>query len=187
MPVGSGAAAATVSEGIWPLTTASTSRATPSGLPWNRSHSCVRSSGSKRTSMRLPARCGGRFEETILQQEGGIAAHQPVHAMEEETAQIGGRRKLADLFDIALPAQQRRGPQRAVFAAVIDGVEPGPQALVELLEGERTFADRGWPETVRARNGRSVRSCRGLRADREACARSGCRWKRRCAPTAGER
>jgi hypothetical protein len=27
----------------------------------------------------------GRFEETILQQEGGIAAHQPVHAMKEQT------------------------------------------------------------------------------------------------------
>ena len=36
--------------------------------------------------MRLPARCERRFEETILQQEGGIAAHQAVQAMKEETA-----------------------------------------------------------------------------------------------------
>ena len=80
-----------------------------------------------------------RFKETILQQESGIAAHQPVHAMKEQTPQIGGRRKLADLFDIALPAQQRRGLQRTVLMAVIDGVEPVPQALVELVDREQNL------------------------------------------------
>ena len=80
-----------------------------------------------------------RFEETILQQEGGIAAHQPVHAMEEETAQIGGRRKLADLFDIALPAQQRRGPESAVFGAVIDVVEPVHKRSLSCSSESRLF------------------------------------------------
>src|SRR6202142_2432012 len=64
--------------------------------------------------------------------------------MKEETPQIGGWRKLADLFDIALPTQQRRGLQRAVLMAVIDSVEPVPQALVELLEREQNFGiERG--------------------------------------------
>jgi hypothetical protein len=52
--------------------------------------------------------------------------------MEEEAAQIGGRRKLANVLDIALPAQQRRGPQGAVLGAVIAVVDPGPQALIEI-------------------------------------------------------
>src|SRR5580700_40835 len=64
--------------------------------------------------------------------------------MKEETTQIGGRRKLADLFDIALPTQQRRGLQRAVLMAVIDSFEPMPQALVELLDREQNFGiERG--------------------------------------------
>ena len=64
--------------------------------------------------------------------------------MKEQTPQVGGRRKLADLFDIALPAQQRCGLERAVLAAVIIGVEPVPQALVELFEGEQSFGiERG--------------------------------------------
>jgi hypothetical protein len=50
--------------------------------------------------------------------------------MEEETAQIGSRRELADLFDIALPAQERSGPQSAVFGTVIDAFDPDPEAVV---------------------------------------------------------
>ena len=45
------------------------------------------------------------FVEAVVQQEGAIAAHQTVQAIEEEAAQIGGRRELADVLDIALPAQ----------------------------------------------------------------------------------
>jgi hypothetical protein len=44
-----------------------------------------------------------------LRSERCTAAHQAVEAIEEEAAQIGGRRELADVLDIALPAQQRRG------------------------------------------------------------------------------
>jgi len=42
--------------------------------------------------------------------------------MKEQTAHVGGGRKLADPFDVTLPAQQRRGLDRAVLTAVIDGV-----------------------------------------------------------------
>ena len=103
-----------------PLTTASTSRATAFRLAFGVD---LQLGEIERIEAHFDALAGQmrrRFEETILQQEGGIAAHQAVHAMKEQTAQIGGRRKLADLFDIALPAQQRRGLERAVFAAVID-------------------------------------------------------------------
>jgi len=34
----------------------------------------------------LAGQMRGRFEEVILQQEGGIAAHHPVYAMKEQTA-----------------------------------------------------------------------------------------------------
>ena len=68
--------------------------------------------------------------ETVVQQESAIAAHQAIQAMEEEAAQIGGRRELADLLDIALPAQQRSGSQSAVFGAVIDVFDPGPETVV---------------------------------------------------------
>src|SRR6266849_5821274 len=44
-------------EGSWPLTTASTRRATPSDFPSQYISSWAGSSGSKRTSIRLPARC----------------------------------------------------------------------------------------------------------------------------------
>lgn len=43
------------------------------------------------------------------------------------------------MLDIALPTQQRRGPQCAVLGAVIE-VEPGPQTLVQLFQRERLFA-----------------------------------------------
>ena len=68
-----------------------------------------------------------------------IAAHQAIQAMEEETAQIGRRRELADLLDIALPAQQRSGAQGAVFGAVIDVFDPDPETVVQLFERERVF------------------------------------------------
>ena len=57
---------------------------------------------------------------------------------------------MADLFDIALPAHERRGLERTVLMAVIDRVEPVPEALVELFErqqdlgiegGQKLFAD----------------------------------------------
>ena len=79
------------------------------------------------------------FVEAVVQQEGAIAAHQAIQAIEEEAAQIGGRRELADLLDIALPAQQRSGSQRAVLGAVIGVFDPGPQAVVQLFERERLF------------------------------------------------
>lgn len=55
--------------------------------------------------------------------------------MKEETPQIGGRHKLADLFDTTPPAQQRRGPQRGALMAMLDRVEPVPQALVGYVPG----------------------------------------------------
>src|SRR5580658_3325883 len=73
---------------------------------------------------------GRRLVETVVQQEGGIAAHQAIQAMEEETVQVGGRRELADLLDVALPAQQRSGPESAMFGTVIDTLDPDPEAVV---------------------------------------------------------
>src|ERR1017187_8207965 len=85
-----------------------------------------------------------RFKEAIAQPEGGVAAHQPVDAMKEQTAHVRGGRQLPDRFDVALPAQQRRGRKRAVLAAVIDGVEPVPETLVQLFEREpRLGIERG--------------------------------------------
>jgi hypothetical protein len=98
--------------------------------------------GVERVETRFDGLAGqvrGRFVEAILQQEGTVAAHHTIQAMEEEAAEVCGRRQLADVFDIALPAQQRRGSQRAVFGAVVD-VEPRPQALVQLLQRERLLA-----------------------------------------------
>jgi hypothetical protein len=45
----------------------------------------------------------------VVQQEGAIATDQAMETIEEEAAEIGGRQELTDLFDIALPAQQRSG------------------------------------------------------------------------------
>ena len=50
--------------------------------------------------------------------------------MEEETAQVGGRRELADLLDVALPARQRSGSESAVCGAVIDAFDPDPEAVI---------------------------------------------------------
>src|SRR5262245_54304359 len=61
--------------------------------------------------------------------------------MEEETTEVSGGRQLADVLDIALPTQQRRGPQGTVLGAVID-IGPGPQSLVQLIERERWLAIR---------------------------------------------
>jgi len=81
----------------------------------------------------------GCFVEAILQLKGAIAAHQAIQTVKEEAAEVGGRRQLADVLDVALPTQQRRGPQGAVLGAVIN-VEPRPQTLVQLFQSERLFA-----------------------------------------------
>ena len=46
----------------------------------------------------------GCLVEAILQQERAVSADEAVQAMEEQTAEVGGRRQLADVLDIALPA-----------------------------------------------------------------------------------
>src|SRR5208283_4154144 len=43
------------------------------------------------------------------------------------------------LRDFPLPAQQRGGLQRAVFAAVIDGIEPVPESFVQLIERKQSL------------------------------------------------
>src|SRR5579863_6099722 len=48
---------------------------------------------------------GRRFEETMAQQERGIAAYQTIDTMEEQATHIGGRRQLPYLGDVFLPAQ----------------------------------------------------------------------------------
>ena len=150
--------------------TGSTSRAVPSrfALEIDLQHR-----GVERIEARfdgLAGQMGRCFVEAVLQQEGAIAAHHAVQAMEEETAEVGGWRQLADVFDIALPTQQRRGSQGAVLGAVIN-VEPGPQAVVQLIERERLLAGPGCSEIVPGRNGKTVRFSRGPRADKEECAR----------------
>ncbi len=49
------------------------------------------------------------FVILVVQQKSAIAAHPAMEAIEEEATEIGGGRELPDLFDIALPAQQRSG------------------------------------------------------------------------------
>ena len=73
---------------------------------------------------------GRSFVILVVQQKSAIAAHQAIEAIEEEAAEIGGRRELTDLFDIALPAQQRSGSQSAVLGAVINVFDPGPVTVV---------------------------------------------------------
>src|SRR5262249_8604425 len=80
-----------------------------------------------------------RFIETALQQKGTVTAHHAIQAMEEEPAEVGGRRELANTLDVSLPTQQWCCPQGAVLGTVIE-VEPRPQPLVELFEGESLFA-----------------------------------------------
>jgi len=50
--------------------------------------------------------------------------------MEEEPAQVSRRWELANLLDIALPAQERSGSQSAMFGAVIDVFNPDPEAVI---------------------------------------------------------
>lgn len=45
-----------------------------------------------------------RSIEAVVQQESRIPRHQPIETMKEKPAQVGGGRKLAHVFDIALPA-----------------------------------------------------------------------------------
>ena len=87
------------------------------------------------------------FVEAVLQQESAIAAHQAIQAMEEETAEIGGRRELADVLDIALPAQQRSGSQSAVLGAVIG---------VSIQAHRRSFSSSSESVCLRSR---LVRNC----------------------------
>ena len=90
------------------------------------------------------------FEEAIVQQEGGVAADQAVDAMKEEAAQVGGGGKLTDPIDVALPAQQGRGLERAVLAAVVDGFgversqEPLADGTEEALDLAASFGLVGW-------------------------------------------
>ena len=186
MPVGSGAAGWNwFGEGNWPLTTGSTSRATPCDFALEID---LDRGGVERIEAHFDGFAGQMrrgFVEAVLQQERAVAAHQAIQAMKEEAAQIGGGRQLADVLDVALPTHQRGGPQSAVFGAVIGIVDPGPQALVEIFQRERLFAIQVGQKLFAERSGSSVRFFRGLRADTAACARSGCRWKRRCAPVAG--
>jgi len=71
-----------------------------------------------------------RFVKTVVEQERRIAANQAIEAMEEKTAQIGGGRELADVFDVALPARDWSGPESAVFRAMIDAFDPDPETVV---------------------------------------------------------
>jgi hypothetical protein len=59
--------------------------------------------------------------------------------MEEQAAQIGGGRELTDVFNVALPARQRRRAESAVFGAVIDAFDPDLEPVVQLIERERAF------------------------------------------------
>ena len=68
--------------------------------------------------------------ETVVQQESGIPAHHTIQAMEEETAQIGSGRELADVLDITLPTRERSSSQRAMWGAMIDAFDPDPEAIV---------------------------------------------------------
>ena len=95
-----------------------------------------------------------------------IAAHQAVQAIEEEAAEIGGRRELADVLDIALPAQQRGGAQGAVLGAVIGVFDPGPETVVQLFQRERLFGIEVGQELIPHGAKVSARFFRGLRADK---------------------
>jgi hypothetical protein len=87
----------------------------------------------------LPGQMGRRFKEVAVEQEGGVAAHQTVDAMQEQSAQVGGGRQLPDRFNVALPAQQRRGLQCAVLAAMVHGIEPMPKPRIQLIQREQCF------------------------------------------------
>src|SRR5688572_23266068 len=85
--------------------------------------------GIERIEPRLDALTGQmrrRLVEPALQQEGRVTADRAYYPIEEETAHIGCRRDLPDLFDVALPTQQRGGAQGAVFGDVVAVVDPGP-------------------------------------------------------------
>jgi len=79
------------------------------------------------------------FIEAAAQQEGGIAPHQAVETVEEEAMEIGAGRKLAHVFNIFLPTQERCGSQSAVLRAVIDVLDPGVEPIVQLVEREPAF------------------------------------------------
>ena len=73
----------------------------------------------------LPGQMRRGFVEAAVQLERAVTPHETIEAMEEETAEVRGRRQLADVLDIALPAEQGRGSDAAVLGAVV-AVQPGP-------------------------------------------------------------
>jgi hypothetical protein len=79
------------------------------------------------------------FIETVVQRESRIAPYEAIEAMEEEAAQIRGGRKLAHLFDVALPAHEWCGSESAVFGAVIGAFDPGPEPFVQLVQRKQGF------------------------------------------------
>src|ERR1700745_536093 len=86
----------------------------------------------------LPRELGRSLVEVSPQHEGRIATHESMQAIEEQTTQIGGGRKLTHVFDISLPAQQGSRSQPAVLREVIELLDPGPETFVQLLEQKRS-------------------------------------------------
>src|SRR2546426_7989760 len=94
---------------------------------------------------------GRRFIETPMYQERRIAANEPVEAIKEQPAQVGGWRQLPDMFDVPLPPLERCGFQRAVLLTVINRIQPNLESGVEIVQrahviaidaGEKLFPDR---------------------------------------------
>ena len=108
-----------------------------------------------------------RFVETVVQQEGAIAAHQAIEAMEEEAAAdrwpagVGGRARYRAASAAAewCPGRCARRDDRRFRSRPRDGRST--------LPARATVWDRGWSGIVRARCESSARSCRGPRADKD--------------------
>src|SRR6202521_825010 len=77
----------------------------------------------------------GHFKETVVDQNRGIAAHEPVQTIKEQTGEVGRRRQLPDLLDIALPALERCRVQRAVVHTMIGAIQPYLESRVQILQG----------------------------------------------------
>ena len=82
----------------------------------------------------------GGLVEPVLQKEGRVTAYHADNPVKEKAANVGCRWDLPDLFDIALPTQERGRAQGAVLGGVVGVVDPGPEPGVDGFHGEGLFA-----------------------------------------------
>ena len=109
-------------------------------------------------------------------QQAGVCMQRVQKALTEMNLQL--TTVLSDLSGVtgmsiirSIVGGERDGMRLAEFRepGCKSGIEPVPQTFVQLIQRQQRFGIQIRRETARARNGRNVRSCRALRADKAGC------------------